>query len=714
MKRFILFFFLAVFFCSSLLVVSSVNRALAQNGEEKIVKLDEIVVTAPRKTMVIDTPASISVITAQELEEQGIKNIGDAIVRIPGAYDDGASKYYFSMRGTRSSSTGGPLVLIDGVPQNMGMSDYNYFETIPVSDIDRIEILRSPASTVFGADSARGVISIITKKGKKDQPFSVKAKTSYGSWQTSDTYATLSGAVDNWDFFVNGTFMDTEGYVHDDQRRAAGRFKGGYSFSDHARLGINLGYTDNDYEMVRGKNKYALEIDRRADEFKEKPTAEKTSYNENEQDVSSYALDFSYKNSGLFLDSLAAVTLFDKEAKYNCYQYTKPKNVYNDDRDQNRYKFDLSGGYNFGEDFFKYTPVLGFNVEKTALEQRRDYFNDPVGKAASKRKADIDYDQEKFGIFLQNQLLFGDNWELNLGVRWDKVTYDVKNKNGDSIDKDHTEYSWSVAPAYHWNDRATTYASVGKSYWYPAAYYYQAAMEKMNPENLPQDLEPESSMVYEIGHKHSLARWANINLTLFWMDYEDKFAIFYDETQTYAGYKNVGDAEHKGIELEMDGRICRWFGYRLSGTYMEAEWTSGRERVYTWETLTSKDFRNLDGKELNRISNYKYMVGFDFYPIRNLKCNLDINGTGPYWVDYLNRIEYGAKTTFDMGIRYELKKWSFWALGKNIFDREIESVYNSSGELNSTSAEIERNGKYANLYYPRNGQYFEVGVTYHF
>ncbi|MCK4469738.1 MAG: Plug domain-containing protein, partial [Desulfobacterales bacterium] len=135
MKRFILF--VVIFFCGFLLVVSSVNRALAQNKEEEIHELEEVVVTATRDMKVLDTPASISVITARDLEEQGIINIGDAIARIPGAYDDGASKYYFSMRGTRSSSAGGPLVLIDGVPQNVGMSGYNYLETIPVSDIER-------------------------------------------------------------------------------------------------------------------------------------------------------------------------------------------------------------------------------------------------------------------------------------------------------------------------------------------------------------------------------------------------------------------------------------------------------------------------------------------------------------------------------------------------------------------------------------------------
>ncbi len=53
---------------------------MAQNGDEEVYKLEEVVVTATRDMKVLDTPASISVITAKELEEQGITNIGDAIV----------------------------------------------------------------------------------------------------------------------------------------------------------------------------------------------------------------------------------------------------------------------------------------------------------------------------------------------------------------------------------------------------------------------------------------------------------------------------------------------------------------------------------------------------------------------------------------------------------------------------------------------------------
>ena len=239
-------------------------------------------------------------------------------------------------------------------------------------------------------------------------------------------------------------------------------------------------------------------------------------------------------------------------------------------------------------------------------------------------------------------------------------------------------------------------------------------MQYMNPENLPQDLKPEESLTYEIGHKQRFGRWANLNVTLFYIEYKDKFAVFYDSSQSYAGYKNTGDSEHKGVELEMDGMLTNILGYRLAGTYMKAEWTSGRERVYTWETPTSRDFRDLKGYQLNRVPEYKYMIGIDIFPIENVRCNVDLNVTGPYWVDYLNRIEYDEKKTVDVGIRYERERWSIWLLAKNIFDEEIEAVYNSNGQLNTTAEDIALNGLYANDYYPRQGQYFELGGSIRF
>lgn len=684
------------------------------NAEQ--VTLDDMVVAATRDVKMLDVPASISVITAKDLEAMGVKNIGDALIRVPGVFDDGASKYYLSIRGTRSSSSGGPLVLLDGVPQDLGKSGYNNYETISVSDIERIEILRSPGSTVFGADSARGVINIITKSGKKNQPPKAEVGVSYGSWNTSNTTATVSGGHEDWDYFANGSFINTDGYVNDEQSRGAVRVKGGYNIDSQSRLGLNLGYADNTYDTTRGKNRYALDLDRRADEFREEPGGALISYNESDQQSASTALDYRRKNADSFVNALAAFTHFDEyyDARYQI--YSSPNSVYEEDRDQDRYKLNLSGGLHMGGSAVRYTPTLGVDAELTTFENVRSYLNNPTSSShiSGKRKADMDFDQKEYGLFFQNQFFFGEQVELNVGGRRDEVRYKVANRNGNRVDVVHDKYPWSVAPAYHWNADSTSYVTVGASYWYPAPMYYESAMSYMNSENLPEDLKPEESLTYEIGHKQHFAKWANLNASLFFIEYKDKFALFYDSDQTYAGYKNTGNSEHKGVELEMSGRLIDLLGYRLSGSYMEAKWTSGRERVYTWDTATSQGFRDLDGYELNHVPKYKYMFGIDVYPMENLRCNVDLNVTGSYYVDYLNRIEYGERQTVNLGMRYERKNWSLWFLANNIFDEEIESVYNSTGELYVTAEDIARNGIYANEYYPRQGQSFEIGLTYRF
>jgi len=698
------------------MLLGSLESRANETVTDEQVTLDEMVVAATRDVKMLDTPASISVITARDLEIMGAKNIGDALIRAPGVFDDGASKYYLSIRGTRSSSSGGPLVLLDGVPQDLGKSGYNNYETIPVANIERIEILRSPGTTVFGADSARGVINIITKSGQKDQPPSGEVAVSYSSWDTTNTTATVSGGHDAWDYFANGSFYTTDGYLHDEQTRGNLTLKGGYSLDSFSRLGLNLGYTDNTYDTVRGKNRWALEQDRRADEFREKPDGPLLSYNESEQQSSNVAMDYRRKTTDGFVNALAAYTHFDEfyDARYQI--YSSPNSVYSEDRDQDRYTMNLSGGLHMGSGNFRYTPTLGADMELTTFENVRTYLLNPTSSShiTGKRNADMDFDQKKYGLFFQNQFFFSEHVELNLGGRSDNVRYKVANDNGKHVDVSHEKFPWSVAPAYHWNDKATSYFTVGTSYWYPAPMYYEAAMSYQNEENLPENLKPEESLTYEIGHKQSFAKWANLNASLFYIQYQDKFALFYDSSQAYAGYKNTGDSEHKGIELEMNGRVTDLWGYRLSGTYMEAEWTSGRERVYTWDTATSQGFRDLDGYQLNHVPKYKYTAGVDFYPMEHLRCNADLNVTGSYYVDYLNRIEYGSRQTVNLGVRYEREKWSVWLLANNLFDEEIESVYNSNGQLYSSAADIARNGIYANEYYPRQGQSFEVGMSFRF
>lgn len=177
-----------------LLVISMPRIGMTAQPQQPIHVLEEIVVTATSKSAMIDTPASVSVITASDLEQMGAKNIIEALERIPGVYNTSANDSSLSIRGTRSSMAGGPVILVDSVPQKYGNYRREELDIIPVSQIARIEVLRS-AGVAYGPGSSRGVINIITKKSETEQPVHVHFSGSYGSWDTSNLSGSLDGRI---------------------------------------------------------------------------------------------------------------------------------------------------------------------------------------------------------------------------------------------------------------------------------------------------------------------------------------------------------------------------------------------------------------------------------------------------------------------------------------------------------------------------------------
>lgn len=149
-------------FKKSLLCFLILSGALLK-AEEKY-QLNDVVVSASGfEQDLVDAPASISIITKEELEKKPIKDIGEAIGDIPGV-DVTMNKtgtYDFSIRGFGSSYT---LVLIDGKRQSVtngfydnGFSGSESGYLPPLSMIEHIEVIRGPASTLYGSDAVGGV-----------------------------------------------------------------------------------------------------------------------------------------------------------------------------------------------------------------------------------------------------------------------------------------------------------------------------------------------------------------------------------------------------------------------------------------------------------------------------------------------------------------------------------------------------------------------------
>ncbi len=152
--------------CAS--VVALAFPALAANDDETLV-----VTAAATEQSVKDAPASISVITQQDLQRKPVQNLKDVLRDVPGVQltNEGDNRKGVSIRGLDSSYT---LILIDGkrVNSRNAVFRHNDFDLnwIPVDSIERIEVVRGPMSSLYGSDALGGVVNIITKKSARNGP----------------------------------------------------------------------------------------------------------------------------------------------------------------------------------------------------------------------------------------------------------------------------------------------------------------------------------------------------------------------------------------------------------------------------------------------------------------------------------------------------------------------------------------------------------------
>jgi vitamin B12 transporter len=173
-------------------------------------KIAPVVVTATRVPIsASSSPATIDVITGEELRVRGVTSIASALEILPGVTfaqsgSFGAATSLF-LRGGESKYV---KVLIDGVPVNDpgGAID---FGSLTTDNVDRIELVRGPASVLYGADAVTGVIQIFTRRGTGAPRTIVSARG--GSYGSSDEDGTVLGALSNGDFSVAIARHDTKG-----------------------------------------------------------------------------------------------------------------------------------------------------------------------------------------------------------------------------------------------------------------------------------------------------------------------------------------------------------------------------------------------------------------------------------------------------------------------------------------------------------------------
>jgi vitamin B12 transporter len=176
------------------------------------INLDDVVVTASRVAQPRESAiADVSVIDSEEIQRAGQSTLVELLARQVGvevSSNGGAgslSSVY--LRGTNANHV---VVLIDGMRINSVTAGTTALENLPTGQIDRIEILRGPASALYGQDAIGGVIQIFTKKG--DGLLKLNANLGYGSYNTKRADAGVSGSAGNTQFALNVSSLNTQNF----------------------------------------------------------------------------------------------------------------------------------------------------------------------------------------------------------------------------------------------------------------------------------------------------------------------------------------------------------------------------------------------------------------------------------------------------------------------------------------------------------------------
>lgn len=266
--------------------------APAARGQEDSVRIarnlttDEVVVTGTRnETDIRHLPMTISVVDRKQLESNYQPSVLPTLTeQVPGLFTTSRGIMGYgvstgaaggmSLRGIGGSPTAGLLVLIDGHPQYMGLMGHPIADAYQTMMTERVEVLRGPASVLYGSNAMGGVINIVTRQ-MKEEGSKTDVQAAYGSYNTLQTEVTNRLKRGRFSSIVTGSYNRSDGHRPDmDFEQYGGYAKLGYDFNDRWKLwgdvnvthfnASNPGtvaapYIDNDSRITRGMASAALE-----------------------------------------------------------------------------------------------------------------------------------------------------------------------------------------------------------------------------------------------------------------------------------------------------------------------------------------------------------------------------------------------------------------------------------------------------------------------
>ncbi len=532
-----------------------------------IAPLEDIVVTASKSDRTgFELPYSTAIITDKDITREPSSTLTDEIMKLPGIYFTGNGFYRSpSVRGMARKRA---LMLFDGVRLYKEMNVGPDLSFINPFDIDTVEVMKGPFSTLYGSEAIAGVIEVKTK-----EPFFYDSRfrtsgTIAGSYfsinSCFNTYANFMGGNEKVSFALSSGWRKAEDY-----KTATG---------ERVNAGFDEKFFHGNFNFVLGKNnKFSFSYFNSKGKDIGKPTFSpslKAIHPEDGQSIISFR--YSWTNISPVLNSLNFFLYRHKihtTVKFNKKIPEEQEEVENfRDMGRDEYNASLEGTFDFSEKLSSVVGMEGYFRENIYLKGEKSLYKLPEDTLLNKKKEIYveNAHQRDYGMFMQNTLALSQRLVINFGLRYDYFKDYARRGNGEKGKGKQGALSGNLGLTSSISDSVNLYANFGSGFRIPSVkekYYIGSTPGGMNigsPELLP-----ERSYNYDFGLKFRKTKKC-LRLygeaSLFYNDIKNMIAIKWNQpTGNRIGiFKNLGKAKIYGFELFVAGQFKKGFQTILS------------------------------------------------------------------------------------------------------------------------------------------------------
>lgn len=630
-------------------------------------KLDESVISTENfETTVRNTAANITIVTAQEIEEKGAQDLADALRMVPGiiaknyygniAFDIGG---YSSVHAERNN-----IITYDGVRITSSQAS-----NIPISSIERIEVIPNGGGILYGDGAMGGVINILSKnifEKEKNKNYYGNLRLEYGSEDSYKYGVNYSvKANDKLTLGVSYSKILKNDWRDDDAK--------GKLFNRTEEVSVNAKYQlengDLNFKYTRNEKLLTGTSDLPEDKYKEDREQTLGTVSRTLRTSDDYYIKYRLNISDN-TEFLTYANLYEERAR------NKVSGVRRDDYQKKYFKAQIKHNY----------------LDKHYFVTGVDYMQESTKPVTTSK----DSVKDDYGMFILNEMKFG-KLTFGQGFRYNIAKYDYywstnnpipADKKGEAGDQEYKNYAATLELKYDYSDTGMIYGKLSRDFRTPL-------IREMNYTVNASKLDPQTQHTFELGIKDFIGD-TYFSFSTFYKITDGE--IYYQGTpdsddpgRTRFPYYNMGDTRRIGVELLSEQYFGK-FTFTESITYLHHE-------------IYKSDFEDRKGKEIPFVPNWKLGFGINYKYNDNLNLNADIVYIGKYYdsddPENIRPKNMGGYTTADIAANYKFENGiSLVARINNLFDEKYEDYV---GYWSNTRQ-----------YNPAAGRNYSVGINYTF